>query len=96
MLHIISNSPYASSSLENCLRYATKQCTILLIEDAVIAGLEKGQWFSRLISSGHLIYLLNDDVIARGLQNQVSSQFNLVDMAGFVWLTELNTQNVKW
>lgn len=96
MLHTVSTSPYATSALSNCLRYAAKNSCILLMEDAVIAATEHGQWQAELIASGNRIYVLLDDVIARGLTEKISDHFGAVDMQGFVALTERHVTHLAW
>lgn len=96
MLHTVNTSPYSSHALLDCLRYAAPKSAILLMEDAVIAGIEEGQWLETLLKSGHFIYLLKDDVIARGFEEKISSKIICVDMQGFVALTEQHTGHLKW
>lgn len=96
MLHTVNASPYSSHALAQCLRYARPKSTILLMEDAVIAAIEKGLWEKTLLDSGHFIYLLRDDVIARGFEGKISSKINCVDMQGFVTLTEQHSGHLKW
>ena len=96
MLHTVNRSPYASNMLTLCLRYAPPKSAILLMEDAVIAGIEGGFWLEALVSCDHCIYLLQEDVIARGLAKKISSHMNLIDINGFVSLTEQHNQHIKW
>ncbi len=96
MLHTVNRSPYASNMLTLCLRYASPKSVILLMEDAVIAGIEDGTWLKTLLSCEHYIYLLQEDVIARGLEKKISSNMNLIDINGFVALTEQHNQHIKW
>ncbi|USH02699.1 sulfurtransferase complex subunit TusB [Grimontia kaedaensis] len=96
MLHTVNASPYASSALSNCLRYSEKHSEILLLEDAVVAGILGGQWEGQLISSGRRIYVLQEDAIARGIEQKIASQFELIDMEGFVELTARHVTQMKW
>ncbi len=41
MLHTISTSPFQTQALQRCLRYISPGDEILLIQDAVFAGIEK-------------------------------------------------------
>ncbi|KXF82868.1 sulfurtransferase complex subunit TusB [Enterovibrio coralii] len=96
MLHTVNSSPFSSSSLAVCLRYADRHCEILLIEDAVAAAISGGEWQQKLAASGHRIYVLKDDVIARGLQGKVESPFEVIEMEDFVELTERHVTQMKW
>ncbi|KKD58607.1 sulfur relay protein TusB [Grimontia sp. AD028] len=96
MLHTVNASPYASSALANCLRYSEKHSEILLLEDAVVAGILGGQWQEKLVSSGRRIYVLQEDAMARGIEHQIASQFELIDMEGFVELTTRHVTQMKW
>ncbi|MEZ8141347.1 sulfurtransferase complex subunit TusB [Enterovibrio sp. FF113] len=96
MLHTVSTSPFSSSSLSNCLRYSDPNSEILLIEDAVIAAIDSGEWQEALTLSGRRIYVLHDDVVARGLSREISKDFELVDIKGFVSLTEQHVTQMKW
>ncbi len=102
MLHIIKTSPFSSSALENCLRYtnvnanAKSKSAILLIEDAVVAAVDNNRWQQALLSSPHDIYVLSDDVEARGIMAQVNSSFSMLDMVGFVALTAAHKTSLSW
>ncbi|WP_407331567.1 sulfurtransferase complex subunit TusB [Enterovibrio sp. 27052020O] len=96
MLHTVSSSPFSSPSLGHCLRYAEQQSEILLIEDAVIAAIDCGQWQQPLTSSGCRIYVLREDLVARGINHKITKSFEVVDMNGFVGLTERHVKQMKW
>ena len=96
MLHTVNSSPYSSYALANCLRYSEKRSEILLLEDAVVAGILGGQWEEKLISSGRRIYVLQEDAIARGVVQKITSQFELIDIEGFVDLTTRHVTQMKW
>ncbi|MDD1796359.1 sulfurtransferase complex subunit TusB [Enterovibrio makurazakiensis] len=96
MLHTVSSSPFSSSSLSNCLRYSDVNSEILLIEDAVIAAIDSGQWQQTLTSCGRRIYVLREDVVARGINEENIKSAELVDIKGFVSLTERHVTQMKW
>lgn len=96
MLAIVSTSPYSTSSLDQCLIYADAKTQILLLEDAVYAILPTNFWYKKLIDSGLPIYVLIDDLVARGIETQLSYQVKAIDMAGFVALTEKNATQITW
>ncbi|PKF51512.1 sulfurtransferase complex subunit TusB [Enterovibrio nigricans] len=96
MLHTVNSSPFSTSSLSLCLRYAERHCEILLIEDAVVAAISGGEWQQKLAASGHRIYVLKDDVIARGLLEKIEHPCEVIEMKDFVELTERHVTQMKW
>ncbi len=52
MLHTISTSPFQTQALQRCLRYISPGDEILLIQDAVFAGIEKNTWCEAIKMSG--------------------------------------------
>jgi tRNA 2-thiouridine synthesizing protein B len=82
MLFIINKSPFSSKSFESCLRVATSNDTILLIEDGVLAV--KSDEIQKAEEKGITVYALKSDVEARGIVSAVPA----VDYEGFVDLVE--------
>ncbi|KJF95685.1 sulfur relay protein TusB [Photobacterium angustum] len=96
MLHTVTRSPYQSQSLAQCLAYVAAGDEILLLEDAVIAGLAKNNYLNVIKNIGVKIYLLEADLIARGLQSKCDESLNVIDYKGFVSLTVKHKQHMKW
>lgn len=96
MLHTVTRSPFQSQSLVQCLQYISPNDEILLLEDAVIAGLRENIYFDLIKNADVKIYLLEADVIARGLQNKCDESLKLIDYKGFVSLTVKHEQHIKW
>ena len=88
MLHIINQS----KNIQRCLQSMQKNDVILLIQDGVIAALKN----SELMASNILCYALEEDVIARGLQDQMSPQIKLINYAQFVELTLQHHPILSW
>ena len=95
-LHIVSKSPFANSALGECLRVCGEQAVIILIEDAVNAALANTEWALSLKSAGHSVFVLREDLEARGLIALIDRSFNVVDYAGFVQLCCEHTPIVSW
>ncbi|UDG81196.1 Protein TusB [Candidatus Hartigia pinicola] len=91
MLYIISTSPF-QCDFRFILRLITPRDTILLIQDGVIAVISQSMHFRSLYEKGAKIYVLNEDVNARGLQNMISEQVILASYEDFVWLTANHKQ----
>ncbi|MEJ2764575.1 sulfurtransferase complex subunit TusB [Photobacterium sp. MCCC 1A19761] len=96
MLHTIMTSPFQSQALQRCLRYLAPQDEILLIQDAVVAGIEKNAWSETLTQAGVNIYVLEADLVARGLRDQMNDRFQIVDYSGFIELTIRHETQMKW
>lgn len=96
MLHIISTSPFHTQALQRCLRYISPDDEILLIQDAVFAGIEKNIWCEAIKKSGVKIYLLEADLIARGLLLKADISCKTIDYKGFVLLTVKHETQMKW
>ncbi len=98
MLHIVNKSATERSSLESCLRMATKGSAVLLIEDAVYA-VTKGNAAAAKIqaaSADLTIYALGPDLAARGMAGRVLDGVNVVDYGGFVDLVTEHNNCQSW
>ena len=97
MLHIVNRSPYQSRSIEQCLNQLQPNDALLLIEDAVYAALKNSRWQSSLTASNAKLYVLESDLMARGLSDKpLSETIKQVDYSGFVELTENHTPIHSW
>lgn len=88
MLHIINQSPFNSDSLQKCLALVKANDGILLIENAVIAGLNNAKFHQALLNVANKcsLYALKPDVVARGLSDIIMSEIKLIDYEQFVEL----------
>lgn len=92
ILHHIQSSATQSPALKLCLRYINTADSILLSSNAVNCLLTK-EWQSRL--NDYNILVLEDDVIARGLQSRLS-EFKMISYADFVALTLTHNKVISW
>ncbi|MXP51287.1 sulfurtransferase complex subunit TusB [Pantoea sp. SoEX] len=97
MLHTIINSP-SYSDINTLLLLIDIKDDIILLQDGVIAGLKGNATLKKIlqINKGIRIYVLRDDLIARGLLKQISSKVYLMNYNGFVKLTEKHKQQMIW
>lgn len=97
MLHIVNKSPFASSTLDSCLRVAVSG-DILLIEDAVYAATSGNAFEGKLREAmGRFkIYVLQPDLEARGMADRLVEGVTAVDHGGFVDLTISNSACQSW
>lgn len=95
MLYTYSVSIY-QSDLETFLSLLTKQDDVLLIQDGVLAVLEENPLLKYCLQQQIPLYALIDDVLARGLKDQVSHHIKLIDYGDFVDLTVKHLQQIHW
>ncbi|OOF29363.1 sulfurtransferase complex subunit TusB [Salinivibrio sp. IB872] len=96
MLHIIKSSPYATHALSHCLAYATPDSVIVLINDAVLGALANSPLGAALFTDNRSVYVLEEDVMARGVQAHLHPQVKQIDMQGLVQLTEDHVTQMTW
>jgi tRNA 2-thiouridine synthesizing protein B len=90
MLHVVSQSPFIHTSLSSCLKCIQAEDQLLLIQDAVIAS-SVPSWFSLVAAID--VYVLQDDLVARGLINQVGIA---ITMEGYVNLVAQHGSPICW
>ncbi|MGJ0192838.1 sulfurtransferase complex subunit TusB [Pantoea sp. RRHST58] len=95
MLHTLMHSPWYSD-LDTLLLLLTAEDDLLLLQDGVLGALEGSSALSRLLTSPATLWVLTEDVIARGLSGQISAKIRPVDYTGFVTLTEKHRQQMTW
>lgn len=91
-LHTV-NKP--GQPLELCLRALSMGDSVLLIEDGVYALFEAGDILAEVIRAVP-VYVLEADVMARGVTNRDELEIELVDYPGFVQLTEAQDKVISW
>ena len=98
MLHIVNKSASERSSVESCLRMATKGSAVLLIEDAVYAATTGNAVAAKIQAAAAdlKIYALGPDLAARGMSGRVLDGVNVVDYGGFVDLVAEHNSCQSW
>lgn len=94
ILHIITQPPSHTSSINDCLKVASNQDAILFIEDGVYCALDPV--LTEKIRQGHIanVYCLAPDLNARGVR--APAYFQTIDYAGFVELTATYQCSQTW
>lgn len=92
MLHIIKHYRY----LSDAIAYSMPSDSILLVEDAVYAALPSHKAHPLFLTSLCQVYVLKEDLTARGLPQDSGEILRSVDFAGFVDLTAENNQSMTW
>lgn len=95
MLHILTQSPFQFNILLffNMLK---KSDDILLIQDGIILAIKDNIYLDRIVQYSINLYVLKEDVCARGLFDKLSNIFTIIEYQGFVQLTEKNKIQIKW
>ncbi|MFI0488082.1 MAG: sulfurtransferase complex subunit TusB [Yersinia sp. (in: enterobacteria)] len=95
MLFTVSHSPY-HCDLSALLRLATSEDEIIFLQDGVMAVLKNSESLNLLLNNPASLFVLQDDVIARGLVGQISDNVMLIGYTDFVDLTLKNQQQLAW
>ncbi|MDI5984844.1 sulfurtransferase complex subunit TusB [Halomonas sp. M4R5S39] len=94
LLHILNRSPAASRVYQQALAAMGPEDRLLLIEDGVQGALPQlVRYFDGL--QGRL-FALREDLAARGLEGRCEASVQVVDVDGFVDLTEEAERTVSW
>lgn len=91
MLHIVKNI----DKLPLVMSLYQEEDALLLVEGAVYGSSQHSAAFSFLSEQGS-IYVLLEDLNARGWREKVAPLVHVVDMLGFVELTEQYKQSITW
>ncbi|MCB1676160.1 MAG: sulfurtransferase complex subunit TusB [Halioglobus sp.] len=94
ILHTLSASP-ASGAFDDCLRVITADDALLLLGDGVYAGIAHSRACERLLASGARLHVLRADASAAGVL-PLLEEIDVVDMDGFVALTERYPRQLAW
>ncbi|ATM94139.1 sulfur transfer complex subunit TusB [Yersinia frederiksenii] len=95
MLYTVSHSPY-HCDLSALLRLATSEDEILFLQDGVMSVLKNSESLKLLLNNPASLFVLEDDVTARGLSGQISDNVSLIGYTHFVDLTLKHQQQLAW
>lgn len=94
LLHLLNRSPASSHVPQDALRAMREPDRLLLIEDGVYGALQPlAEQFACI--PGRL-YALREDLASRGLEGRCAEPVTIIDMEGFVRLTEEAERTVSW
>jgi tRNA 2-thiouridine synthesizing protein B len=93
-LHLLNRSAATSDVYRQALRAMQTDDCLLLIEDAVVGAVAPlAERFDAL--QGRL-FVLREDLASRGLEERCADWVSVVDIQGFVELTEKTRRTVTW
>lgn len=95
MLFTLARSPQ-HCDFPLLIKLVAPEDALLLMQDGVLAALEGSQACELLFQHVQSVYVLGEDLAARGLVGQISHNITLIDYTGFVALTEKHAQQTAW
>lgn len=95
MLYMLLQSPW-QCDLDSLLLLLQEGDDLLLLQDGVSAALAGSQMLIKLSASPATLWVLEEDVGARGLDEQISTNVARLDYTGFVAMTAKHPQQVAW
>lgn len=88
-LHICKDNDFLETHLNKLKHSLTENDAILLIESAVYQA-------SRPFSTKARLFVLTEDLLARGLDKKCSADFTALNFDEFVTLTEQHEKIISW
>ena len=95
MLHTLSVSPW-HADIAAMLRLMEHGDDLVLLSDGVTAAIADGRFLEILQSTPITLYVLQDDVDARGLAGQIADSVGRVSYTDFVRLTVKHADQLAW
>jgi tRNA 2-thiouridine synthesizing protein B len=95
MLHIITHS-FQCNDFNSLKSSFSEGDDIFLSQDGILAALDSSNILTALLSLTMTLWVLEEDVIARGLLIKISPKASLVNYTGFVGLTAKHSGSISW
>jgi tRNA 2-thiouridine synthesizing protein B len=95
ILNTYNKNDITSTSLAACLATIGASDALLLLEDGVYAALPSAGLLTRM-PEGVRLYVLQEDLAARGISDRICPDFNRIDYREFVALTLQYSKLVNW
>ena len=95
MLHTLMRSPFETNMV--LLMNMLESCDdVVMLQNSVILALEKNVFLKRLLSFSVFLYVLEEDLCARGITKKISSGVTIINYQKFVNLTAKNKNQMLW
>ncbi|WP_343154191.1 sulfurtransferase complex subunit TusB [Buchnera aphidicola] len=95
MLHTLMQSPY-KTNISLLISVLKKKDDFLALQDGVLIALTNNIFLESIMFTSANLYLIKEDVYARGIINNISSDFMLISYMHFVSLTLKNKIQMTW
>jgi tRNA 2-thiouridine synthesizing protein B len=89
------NSPF-KSNMVLLLDLLKKSDDLLALQDGVLIAVNDNYFLRNILDSSANLYVLKEDIEARGLYNKIATEFIVIDYQKFVFLTEKHKQQMNW
>jgi len=88
-------SPFISN-ISLLMTMLKKSDDFLALQDGVLIALIDNVFLKNIIMSSATLYLIKEDVYARGVQKNISNKFILISYTHFILLTLKHKQQMTW
>ncbi|NHB89269.1 sulfurtransferase complex subunit TusB [Photorhabdus tasmaniensis] len=95
MLYTVGRSPY-QCDFKVIFNLLASGDDILFMQDGVLASIDGNYCLPALIDHGVTLYVLKEDIEARGLAGRISDKVQVIDYTDFVNLTVKHHQQFAW
>jgi tRNA 2-thiouridine synthesizing protein B len=95
MLHTLMKSPFESNT-SLMISMLKSSDDFLALQDGVLIALKNSVFLNNIVMSPARLYLLKEDVYARGIYQYISNKFTLISYIHFVSLTIKHKQQMTW
>lgn len=95
MLYTLMHSPW-QCDIDTLVLLLQQDDDVLLLQDGVMAALSGSVMLEKLQKSPATLWVLQEDVAARGLVAQISTSVSCVNYTEFVALTAKHQQQIAW
>lgn len=96
MLHVLMNSPFKNSNINSFFKMVDFFDDFLAIQDGVIISLKNNYFIELIKSLTKNLYVLEEDLLARGFKKNISNFFFVINYEQFVFLTIKNKKQISW
>lgn len=95
MLHTLMKSPF-EANISLIVSMLKKSDDFLALQDGVLIALIDNIFLESMILSPARLYILKEDVYARGIHKNISKKFVLISYIHFVSLTIKHKKQMTW
>ncbi|QCI17907.1 sulfurtransferase complex subunit TusB [Buchnera aphidicola (Acyrthosiphon lactucae)] len=95
MLHTLMKSPF-ETNISLIISMLKKSDDFLALQDGVLIALKDNIFLKKIIMSSVKLYLIKEDVYARGIHKNISNKFILISYIHFVSLTLKHKKQMTW
>ncbi|XBC38131.1 MAG: sulfurtransferase complex subunit TusB [Buchnera aphidicola (Floraphis choui)] len=95
MLHILMRSPFEINMIL-LVDLLKSNDDVIALQDSVIISIDGNIFLKQMLSIPVVLYVMKQDIRARGIQKKVSNKVNIIDYLQFVVLTVKHKKQMSW